>query len=134
MKTSIIALAAALSMGTAALAQDAGTPDAGQVAGAEAMADWQEIDDSVMVTQLNATADDVDDMDLYDAEGTKIGEVEKVLGTSAETPGALVVDFDDDSVYGDGDRVVPLEYLSMTDDRLTLSAEADVAGFEGWDD
>ena len=82
-----------------------------------------DIDDDVMVAALNMEADDVDDLDVYDAAGSEIGDVEDVVGTDANTPTALVVDFEGDA-YGDEDRVIGLKHFTMAGDRLTLSLDA----------
>lgn len=134
MKTSVIAIAAVMSLGTAAMAQDA--PAATAVPGAAqtgAMSDMTELDDAVMVTGWNMAVDDLEDMNVSDADGTRIGEVEDVLGRN-ETAEAVVVDFDDDQGGDDEDRIVPLDMLSVVEDRLELSADADVASFEVYND
>ena len=83
-----------------------------------------EIDDAVMIPTLNVSADAIDDMDVYDASGKKIGEIEEVLGTSAQAATAVSVDFDDDAIFGKDDRVVPLESLTMDGQRLGLALDA----------
>lgn len=148
MKTSLIAIAAVMSLGTAVMAQDAPAPTAvpepnldmtvepgaaetGAMAGS--MSDLDELDDSVMVTGWDMSVDDVEDMNVYDTEGTQIGEVENVLGRN-EIAEAVVVDFDDDQGYDGEDRIVPLDMLSVTENGLELSADADVASFKEYDD
>ncbi|TJZ94053.1 DUF2171 domain-containing protein [Paracoccus gahaiensis] len=144
MKTSVIAIAAVMSLGTAAMAQDTPAPTAVPepnldmtvapgAAETGAMADMSELDDSVMITGWDMSVDDVEDMDVHDADGNQIGEVEEVLGRD-ETAEAIVVDFDDDQGYEGEDRIVPLDMLSVADDALELSADADVASFEEHDD
>lgn len=130
--------APATGMDTPATGMDApadGTPApaTGMDTAATNMADMEELDDSVMVTDWNMSVDDIEDMDVYDSEGTKIGEVENVLGRN-ETAEALVVDFDDDAGYTGEDRIVPLDMLTVSGDRLELSADADVATFEEYND
>ncbi|GGD18180.1 PRC-barrel domain-containing protein [Aureimonas glaciei] len=89
-----------------------------------AQAAYVEIDDAVMIPALNVTADALDDMDVYDAAGTKIGDIEEVLGTTAQAPTSVSVDFEDDLVQGDDDRVVPLESLTMDGQRVVLALDA----------
>lgn len=85
---------------------------------------YVEIDDAVMVPTLNVTADALDDMDVYDAAGQKIGDIEEVLGTNAQTPTAVGVDFEDSLVPGGDDRVVPLESLTMDGLRVVIALDA----------
>jgi hypothetical protein len=77
-----------------------------------------DVDDDVMVPPFNVTVDDLDDMDVYDAAGTEIGEIEEVVGTDA-----FVVDFDGEG-YGDEERVIGLENFAMDGARMTLSLDA----------
>ncbi|HUH48618.1 MAG TPA: PRC-barrel domain-containing protein [Mycoplana sp.] len=94
-----------------------------------------EVKDSVQVVPFNATADEVDDWDVYDASGTEIGDVEDVVGTDANTPTALVVDFKSKSAYGDRDVVIPLDQFSLQGNRLILNADAATVGqMPTWDD
>ena len=103
--------------------------------GALAQTSMVEVDDDVRLTSLNAIADDVDDRDVFDAAGVEIGEVEKVIGTDARTPTALIVDFDGKAGYADRDVVVPLESFTIDDNRLVLNAAPDaVGGMETWRD
>ncbi|UIJ73518.1 PRC-barrel domain-containing protein [Aurantimonas sp. HBX-1] len=107
-KTFHVALLSAGLFAGAAFAQTAGLVD---------------VDDNVMVPPFNVTVDDLDDMDVYDAAGTEIGEIEEVVGTDANTPTAFVVDFDDQG-YGDEERVIGLENFAMDGARMTLSLDA----------
>lgn len=85
---------------------------------------WVEIDDDVQVPQLGASADDVDDWDVYAADGTEIGEVDEVIGPDSSTPMALVIEFEGGSDYGDRDDViVPLEHFSREGQQLVLNAD-----------
>lgn len=105
------------------------------VGAAHAQTKWVEIDDDVQVPALGATADDLDDLDVVDAAGTKLGEVEEVVGVDASAATALVVDFEDIAGYADKDVVVPLDQFSLENGRLVLKADAAaVNGMEVWDD
>lgn len=108
----------------------------GLMAGAAwAQTAWVEIPDNVQVPGLNATVDQVDDWDVHSADGTKIGEVEEVVGTDAQTPSALVVDFEGNGGFQDRDVVIPLGQFSWSDNRLTLNADASaVSGMPAYDD
>jgi hypothetical protein len=94
-------------LGTAAFAQTA----------------WVEVDDQAMVAPFDANADTVDDWDVHAADGTKIGDIEEVLGTDAQTATALVVDFDGKGGYQDRDVVIPLDQFTWSDNRLVLNAD-----------
>ena len=77
----------------------------------------------------------MEDWDLYDAAGMKIGEVEAVLGSDASTASALVIDFDDAAAYVDGDVVVPLDRFTWEANRLSLDVDqAGARAFELWND
>lgn len=94
-----------------------------------------EVNDNVQVPQFSAIADDVDDWDVYDAQGTEIGEVEEVLGTDPNTPTALAVDFDGNGGYADRDVIVPIDQFSQENGRLILRADAAaVTQMETWND
>lgn len=97
---------------------------------------WVEVDDNAMVQPFNMDADTVEDWDVYSPAGIEIGDVEDVIGTDAQSPAALVVDFDDDAGFGDRDDViVPLDQFSWQDNRLVLNADAAaVSAMEVWND
>jgi sporulation protein YlmC with PRC-barrel domain len=103
---------------------------------AAAQTTWVEIADQATVAPLSRSVDQVDDMDVYDASGKKIGEIEEVLGQNADTASALTVDFDDDAEYGGRDNViVPLEMFQLDGERLILSADAEaMSSMEVWED
>lgn len=102
---------------------------------ASATQKWLEVDDQVVVAPFKATADIVDEWDVYDSKGNRIGEVEEVVGTTADTPAALVVDFDDKSRYGAADVVVPLDQIEQVDRKLVLKADpAAIASMEKYYD
>lgn len=94
-----------------------------------------EVKDSTQVVPFNATADEVDDWDVYDASGKEVGDVEDVVGTDGNTPTALVVDFDKKSAYGNRDVVIPLDQFSLQDNKLVLNADVEAVGqMPTWDD
>jgi hypothetical protein len=103
---------------------------------AYAQQSYVEIDDNVMVQPLNANADTVEDWDVYSPAGVEIADVEDVIGTDAQSPTALVVDFDDNAGFGDRDDViVPLDQFSWQDNRLVLNADAAaVSAMPVWND
>ncbi len=120
MKTlSATVLAAALAAGTA-----------------HAQQAWVEVDDNVIVQPFNVDADTVEDWNVYSPAGAEIGDVEEVIGADAQSPTALVVDFDDNAGFGDRDDViVPLDQFTWQDNRLVLNADAAaISSMPVWDD
>ena len=102
---------------------------------AQSQAQWIELDDNASVAAFNSTVDQIEDWDLYDATGTKIGEIEAVLGSDATTATALVVDFEDAAGYVDGDVIVSIDQFSWTANRLSLAIEPAAAQqLELWND
>lgn len=96
---------------------------------------WVEVSDNVQVAPFNATADQVDDWDVYDATGTEIGEVDEVVGPDANTATALVVDFEGNGGYADRDVIIPLDQFTLDGNRLLLNADAAaVTEMETWND
>jgi sporulation protein YlmC with PRC-barrel domain len=117
-KFSILIAATALSMGPA-LAQTA----------------WVEIEDNVQVPAFGASVDQIDDWDVFDASGMKVGEVEEVVGENTSTASALVIDLEGNGGYPDQDVVIPLDQFAWENDRLVLNADAEsVAAMEIWND
>ncbi|KQT53254.1 hypothetical protein ASG43_18710 [Aureimonas sp. Leaf454] len=94
-----------------------------------------EVSDATMIPMINGTADALDDLDIYDGAGQKIGDIEEVLGTTADAATAVAVDFDDENVFGREDRVVPLDSLKLDGIKLVLALEpAAVANLPVYDD
>ncbi|KQN71584.1 hypothetical protein DevBK_00450 [Devosia sp. BK] len=102
---------------------------------AQAPTQWVELEDTAQVAAFNSTVDQIEDWDLYDAAGIKIGEVEAVLGTDATTATALVVDFEEAAGYVDGDVIVPIDQFTWEANRLSLAIEPTAAQqLELWND
>ncbi|WP_312796838.1 PRC-barrel domain-containing protein [Tianweitania sp.] len=97
---------------------------------------WVEVDDKTMVAPFNVDADRLEDMDVHNAAGQKIGEIEDVIGADRATATALVVDFDDQAGYGDRDDIiVPIERFSLDGVKLVLKDDAaTVAAYEVYKD
>lgn len=103
--------------------------------GAFAQGTWIEIEDSVQVPAFSASVDQVEDLDVHNASGTKIGEVDEVLGTDASTAAAVVVEFEAGGAYPKEEMVVPLDQLSWENNRLILNVDAEgVSAMEIWND
>jgi hypothetical protein len=88
---------------------------------------WGKAADSAMVPAFGMTADDVEDLDVVNAAGDKIGEIEDVL-TKEGAPMALGVEFEGFSDYSPGkdlDVIVPLDEFTLVDkNKLGLKADA----------
>ncbi|GHD09989.1 PRC-barrel domain-containing protein [Tianweitania populi] len=97
---------------------------------------WVEVDDKTMVAPFNVDADRLEDMDVHNAAGQKIGEIEDVIGTDRAAATALVVDFDDQAGFGDRDDIiVPIERFSLDGVKLVLKDDAaTVAAYEVYKD
>jgi hypothetical protein len=108
-RTSLIA--AAVLFSTAAYAQ---TPAAPQLIELD--------DDQDSVSVLGSTIDEVEDMELFDAQGTKLGEVEEVLGVDAGSATALAIDLEGSD---DNDVVVELSNVVLQDNRLVSNLTID---------
>lgn len=85
---------------------------------------WVEVDDRETVILFEVSADTVDDWNVHDEAGNRIGEVEEVVGPARDMPTALVIEFDARSTYpADGEFVVPLERFKRADGRLILKVD-----------
>lgn len=120
---------AVLALATAPLAQ---APDADWLA---AQPDWIELDDAASVTQLSLSVDQLDDLDLHDAAGQKLGEVEEVIGLADGTVIGLAVELDDAAGAGDDEVVVPIASVRRDGERLTTDLTPDaLQALPQWDD
>lgn len=101
--------------------------------GAFAQQSYVDVSDDARVEALNVSADDLDDMDVYDAGGQKIGEVEEILGSDERTPTAIAVDFEDGIV--EHDRIVQIADTAIESDRLVIRLDQNaLQGLERYDD
>lgn len=97
---------------------------------------WVEVEDeSLMVEAYGITVDDLEDMDIMDASGEEVGEVEEVLMTpdgqitavSAEVGGFLGI--------GDKEVVVELDRLTHDGDQLRVDMTSEeIEALPAWDD
>jgi len=102
-----------------------------------AQSPWVETGDTVIVTPFALSADTIEDMDVIDAAGRKIGEVEEVLGQTATEATAIAIDLDDNAGLDDrdGDVIVPLAGLELQGDKLRLLGDAaTIRGYEIYPD
>lgn len=102
---------------------------------ASAQTPWVEIDDQIVVAPFALSADAIDDMDIVDAAGKKIGEVEDVVGPNRNEATAVVIDLDTMSglIDGDKDIVVPLAGVHGKALRL-LGDAATIRGYQIYQD
>jgi hypothetical protein len=91
-------------------------------------------DDRTDLTWQGLSIDKLEDMDVYNSAGEKIGEVEDVHGSGQLS--AVSVEFGGTLGVGDKDLVVPLDRLQLGQDgRLTGNmSEGDLAQLPEWDD
>jgi hypothetical protein len=133
--------AAAVAFGVAASAQAQQTPDPAAATAPGAVTSGAgaaliEIDNEArIVTPFNISADRLEDLDLYNAAGDRIGDVEEVLMTpdgvitaiSAEVGGFLGI--------GEREVLIGLEQLAFDGERLTTRlSEAELESLPEWDD
>lgn len=81
------------------------------------------IDSSVQIELLGTIAGSAKDLNVIDAAGKKLGEIEAVVGPDSKTPSAIVVDFDDGAGFGSNNLAVPLDSFTRTNGQLTLDVD-----------
>jgi hypothetical protein len=92
-------------------------------------------DDDLVVPPFGITVDDIDDMDLMNADGEEIGEIEEVLLDAGGQPVAVSVEVDDFLGMGEREVVFGLDGLQLTDDDFVTSVDkATVEALPEWDD
>jgi len=92
-------------------------------------------DDDLIVQPFNLTVDQIEDMDLKDAGGDEIGEVDDVLIDAAGQPVAVTIEVG--GVLGIGDRevVLGLDQLKLMDDHFVTDADkATIEALPDWKD
>jgi sporulation protein YlmC with PRC-barrel domain len=75
-------------------------------------------DDNFIVRPFNLTVEQVEDLDVYDAAGHEIGEVEEVLADSHGQVVALAIDVSDYFGVEEREAVFHLDQVQLTNDRL----------------
>ena len=92
-------------------------------------------DDDLVVQPFGVTVDDIDDMDLMNADGEEIGEIEEVLLDAGGQPVAVSVEVDDFLGMGEREVVFALDQLQLADDDFVTSVDkATVEALPEWDD
>jgi sporulation protein YlmC with PRC-barrel domain len=104
---------------------------------AQAQTRWMEVGDTVVVMPFGISAGVVEDMDVVDAAGKKLGEVEHVIGLTPQEATAVTIDLDDNVGLSarEGDVIVPLAGIQIEGDRVRLLDDAaTVGGYEIYPD
>ncbi|MGE0652404.1 MAG: PRC-barrel domain-containing protein [Alphaproteobacteria bacterium] len=94
-------------------------------------------DDKAMVKSLNVSANDLADMDIYGADGKKIGEVDKVLADHSEDIKAVTVDVGGFLGIGAKEVLVSLDNLqkgTKKDQLQTTMTKKQIETLSEWKD
>ncbi|PYE25765.1 PRC-barrel domain protein [Rhizobium sp. PP-F2F-G20b] len=86
-----------------------------------------DVSGKTMVPGFNVTADDLESMNVYNAAGEKIGEIEDVVGSDKTTPTGVAVDFERSANLGREHRVVALDKVKQDGLRLVVDIDAAAA-------
>ena len=76
-------------------------------------------DDAKMVAPLNASVDKVEDMDIYDANGKKIAEVDSVLEDSNGDIKGVAIEYGGFLGFGEKGAILTFDQLKQKDGNLT---------------
>lgn len=94
-----------------------------------------EVNDRTPLAGFGINADLAGDLDVYDATGRKIGEVEEVVGSTPDLANALVIEFEDIvAEYGTEDRVIPLTAFTFDGSAMILADGTTVQDLPIWRD
>lgn len=88
------------------------------------------------VNVMNVSVKQLDDMAIYSSDAKKIGEIERVLGDSANTPKAVVVNAGGFLGVGTHEVVFPLDKLTKGKEAKHLQTSMtkdDINNLEKWD-
>lgn len=92
-------------------------------------------DDAKMVPQLNASVDKVEEMDIYDANGKKIAEVDSVLEDSAGEVKGVAIEYGGFLGFGEKGAIVTIDQLKAQDGKLiTTLTEEQLPTLPAWND
>jgi len=78
------------------------------------------IERNVVVQPFGITAGNLETKAITDAQGNRLGDVERVIGTAAGVPTALVIDAENSESH----FVVPLERFSNANGMITVNVTA----------
>lgn len=88
-----------------------------------------------VVSELNLTVEQIEDMDVYDASGEEIGEVEEVLGSADGTPTTLAIEVGGFLDIGDTDALVELSEVTIVDDQIQIDmTREEIEALPTWED
>ena len=85
-------------------------------------------DKSVMVKSLNATIDDVEEMEIYGPNGEEVGEVDAVLVDASAQPVAVAAEVGGFLGMGEKDVIIDLDQLTQDGDHLKVNMTKDQIG------
>jgi len=85
----------------------------------------EEENEDRMVPQLNASVDAVEDMDVYDASGKKIAEVEAVLVDGNGEVKGLVIEHGGFLGFGSRDAIIMIDRVHPKDGNVTVDLTED---------
>ena len=92
-------------------------------------------DDAKMVPQLNASVDQVEEMDIYDANGKKIAEVDSVLEDSAGEVKGVAIEYGGFLGFGEKGAIVTIDQLKTKDGSLVTDlTEEQLPTLPAWND
>ncbi|MEI9899747.1 MAG: PRC-barrel domain-containing protein [Hyphomicrobium sp.] len=92
-------------------------------------------DDNKMVGPLNATVDKVEDMDVFDANGNKIAEVDSVLEDQNGEIKGLAIEYGGFLGIGEKDAILTFDKATQKDGNIVVEmTEDDLAGLPVWHD
>jgi sporulation protein YlmC with PRC-barrel domain len=88
-----------------------------------------------MVPQLNASVDKVEEMDILDANGKKIAEVDSVLEDSAGEVKGVAIEYGGFLGFGEKGAIVTIDQLKAQDGKLiTTLTEEQLPTLPAWND
>jgi hypothetical protein len=82
-------------------------------------------DEAKMVSPLNASVDKVEDMDIYDANGKKIAEVDSVLEDSSGEIKGVAIEYGGFLGFGEKGAILTFDQLKQKDGNLTTTLTAE---------
>lgn len=91
--------------------------------------------DDLVVRPFNLTVDQIEDMDLVDASGAEIGDIEELLADSSGQVAAVTVEAGGFLGIGEREAVVGIDQIRLIDDRLvTELTKEQIEQLPTWDD
>jgi hypothetical protein len=92
-------------------------------------------DDAKMVAPLNATVDKVEEMDVYDAAGKKIAEVDSVLEDSNGEVKGVAIEYGGFLGFGEKGAILTLDQVKQKDGNIAIELTEDqLSTLPAWND